>query len=481
VTVHDIAIVDVKISNSSLYIGDLLLINVSVVNKGTENETFNVGTYYDSSLIETLKVDALAPKRQVTLIFVWNTSSVREGFYQISASAPLPYDVNVLDNTFVDGVVQVKAKPPPPIKQYYLTVRTDPPGITAISGEDWYEEDSNVNLTAPFSVLVVIGVRYRFTYWDVDGMSKGAGISSIIVFMNANHTATAHYVLQYYLSVNSPYGRPSGVGWYDVGSTAYATLDMGVLDHGNGTRRVFAGWGGDAFGTNYMRSDPIVMDSPKTAVANWKTRYYLTVRTDPLGITTISGEGWYDELTCVTLTVPAVSNYQFNYWDIDGTSQGSGINSITINMNTPHTATAHYTQIMYTLTITTTTGGTTDPEPGTYYYTAGSTVQVTALPNATYIFDHWKLDDVDVGSANPYTVTMDKNKTLRAVFSPVPAGWFVPYWFCWLLLLLLVLIIVLLIIWFYRRKGRKKAEEAFYSGWTAWYYCYDLRSKIRKT
>jgi parallel beta-helix repeat protein len=74
----------------------------------------------------------------------------------------------------------------------------------------------------------------------------------------------------------------------------------------------------------------------------------------------------------------------------------------------------------YALTITTTVGGTTDPASGTYSYTADSTVQVTAIPDAAYLFDYWELDDVSVGSANPYSVLMDTDHTLKAVFSPIP-------------------------------------------------------------
>jgi parallel beta-helix repeat protein len=74
----------------------------------------------------------------------------------------------------------------------------------------------------------------------------------------------------------------------------------------------------------------------------------------------------------------------------------------------------------YALTIITTAGGTTDPNPGTYSYTANSSVQVIAIPDTNYLFDHWKLDSIHVGSASPYTVLMDKNHTLKAVFSPVP-------------------------------------------------------------
>ncbi|MBT0160960.1 PKD domain-containing protein, partial [Candidatus Bathyarchaeota archaeon A05DMB-2] len=52
--------------------------------------------------------------------------------------------------------------------------------------------------------------------------------------------------------------------------------------------------------------------------------------------------------------------------------------------------------------------------------TVNSTVQVTAIPNTGYLFEYWELDDVNVGSANPYTITMDKNHTLKAVFSLIP-------------------------------------------------------------
>jgi hypothetical protein len=210
--------------------------------------------------------------------------------------------------------------------------------------------------------------------------------------------------------------------------------------------------------------------------------YFLTVRTEPLGIITIQGEGSYEEYTNVNLTAPTSlttgigAQYTFSHWDIDGMPQGVGNNNITILMDDNHTATAHYTLIiMYTLTIITTTGGSTNPLPGTYTYPAGSTVQVTAIPNAKYILSHWELNGINVGSTNPYTITMDENHTLRAVFSPAPAGWFIPEWFYWPLLPLLVLAIILLIILFYYRR-RKKAEAAFYSGWTAWYYSYDLRS-----
>jgi parallel beta-helix repeat protein len=75
--------------------------------------------------------------------------------------------------------------------------------------------------------------------------------------------------------------------------------------------------------------------------------------------------------------------------------------------------------ITYSLTMTTTIGGTTNPNPGTYIFTANSAVQVMAIQEADYLFEHWELDGVNVGSSNPFTVTMDKNHVLKAVFSLV--------------------------------------------------------------
>jgi PKD repeat protein len=305
-------------------------------------------------------------------------------------------------------------------KRFYLKVKTDPEGVTTIPGENWYNEGTQVTLSAPDPVSVSTGVRYKFLYWDVDGTQVNG--NPITVVMDANHTATAHYRLEYYLTVLSPFGTVGGEGWYPSGSTAYATLNTGIVDHGNGTRRMFTNWSGDASGDNYAQSNLITMNGPKTAVANWKTQYYLTVRTDPPAITTIPGEGWYDQSQSVQLIAPTVSGYTFQYWDVDGVSQGTGVTTITVAMNAPHTATAHYTPQVatYKLKIETTTGGTTNPTPGTYTYAAGTQVQVTAIPSNGYIFDHWELNGTNVGTATTYTVTMNANYVLKAFFKAAP-------------------------------------------------------------
>jgi hypothetical protein len=78
----------------------------------------------------------------------------------------------------------------------------------------------------------------------------------------------------------------------------------------------------------------------------------------------------------------------------------------------------------YTLTITATTGGTTNPTPGIRSYDEGTVVTVQALPNSGFQLDNWELDTINIGATNPVNVTMDTNHTLNAVFShlPPPSG-----------------------------------------------------------
>jgi hypothetical protein len=215
-------------------------------------------------------------------------------------------------------------------------------------------------------------------------------------------------------------------------------------------------------------------------------KYFLEVRTEPARVATILGEGLYEENANVSLTAPRTVlvsesvRYEFSYWDVNGLSRDFGVNVVTIQMNGPRTAIAHYGQIMiYTLTIATTLGGTTDPPPGAYSYVSNSTVHVRAIAIANYVFDHWELDGSVVGSGNPYVVTMDANHMLKAAFKSGSPGWFVPEWFYWFSMLsLLILFAVLLLALWYRR--RKKSQDEFYSGWTAWYYAYDFQGKNRR-
>jgi len=196
--VHDIAIVDVNTSNNSVYIGDLLQINVSVVNKGTETETFNVTVHCDSSLVETLQVSALASGVQATLVFLWNTAYASEGFYGIKASAPLPDDIDDSDNIYIDGVVQLKAKPTlPPFLIHDVAISTVSPysNVTYIGEtlEIFVIVKNEGNATESFSVTVFYDLHIIETLLveDLEPNSK----KTLVFQWNIQSVAEGNYTL----------------------------------------------------------------------------------------------------------------------------------------------------------------------------------------------------------------------------------------------------------------------------------------------
>jgi len=70
----------------------------------------------------------------------------------------------------------------------------------------------------------------------------------------------------------------------------------------------------------------------------------------------------------------------------------------------------------YTLTISTSTGGTTSPVPGSYLKNKNSWQDVTAINNSGYQFDHWLLDGSTLHYTNPISLYMATSHTIQAFF-----------------------------------------------------------------
>ncbi|MEM3088624.1 MAG: hypothetical protein QXP20_05885, partial [Candidatus Bathyarchaeia archaeon] len=102
------------------------------------------------------------------------------------------------------------------------------------------------------------------------------------------------------------------------------------------------------------------------------------------------------------------------------TKPGTYIIHLNVTDSTPqtaksNTATVTVAPLTYQLTISTTTGGTTNPSPGTYTHVNGTSVSVTAIPNTGFSFAYW-LFDGQKRTENPITILMDANHTLTAHF-----------------------------------------------------------------
>ncbi len=108
--VHDIALIEVAPSSTSVPAGELVSINVTVKNEGSAAETFDVTILYDSTDIEIKTVTDLVPGDSETLSFSWNTKDAVEGNYTITAVASgIDGETDTTDNTLTSVVVTVTA------------------------------------------------------------------------------------------------------------------------------------------------------------------------------------------------------------------------------------------------------------------------------------------------------------------------------------------------------------------------------------
>ena len=361
-----------------------------------------------------------------------------------------------------------KAAEPP----YYLTIATNPPGLPVTEpaiGTYTYSVEHWVNCTAMLEYIDG-DVKYIFDHWEVSPLSGdwSAGTGQIWVHVDQNKTATAVYKIQYKFTVIYPwsadwleqfvpaiwkegYGFVSGSGangtywaWIDQ----YAKVQAGLKRSDGGIWRgtpwiwgknyeecvSFVNWTGLGYyisgdGYAWSQSCLINMTGPKSATAEWKYVYYLTVTSDQSPEP--AGENWYDKDTIVTLDAkPIVVNWarewRLDHWEVDGVSRGLGVNPINVTMNTNHTASAFYKCWVF-LWLGDDIGNMSGiADNGKWYqegcnYTFSAPSPVPIDNGHRYEFVYWyKYPGVGVvGYSNPITLSFDATwagYTLRACY-----------------------------------------------------------------
>jgi CARDB len=391
--IHDIAITNIQVSKDNVLIGDTLQIKVTIANKGNISENFSVNVYYNSSLIESRLIEVLEPADQITLTFVWNTSSVSEGFYQISASTPLPIDTTPADNTFYDGIVQVKAKP---LTHDVAILNVQPSSNTAYIGdtvdiavtvENLGDTAETFNVTAYYNTTKIQTIQ-------VDNLQPQT-YKTLTFQWNTQNTTTGNYI---------------------ISATATPVTDEENLENNNYID-----------GTVQIKNS--TSETPDIAVLNvipWSRLVYIG---DTLNVNvTIKNNGTQTESFDITLYYNQTAAMTLHVDNLAADTE----TTIPFNWDTTDVHAANYTLSAY----------------------ATPLAQEENTNNNQYIDGTVKF------------ITPTKGLSMPELF----------YWF--LLLLILLIFFILIIFWLYRR--REKSKSSFYSGWTAWYYGYDLRSKLPK-
>jgi len=233
--------------------------------------------------------------------------------------------------------------------QFYVTVNSAHGTPTS---SQWVDKYSSlpVNVQSP-TETTPNQTRWRCTGFSVDHATPQAGTSHTFYFIEEPHEIEFYWLQQFWLQVNTSVSGSTvtGTSWYDNG-TAASILANTPYTVSAGHRFVFVSWA--STGTNIASitnatspQTTVHMNNYYTVQANWKEQFYLTMKTNPTGLTQpiASPEGpWYNNGTSVTCTAQKISGYGFDHWTVDGTSRGSGINPVMVTMDAPHEVIAHY-------------------------------------------------------------------------------------------------------------------------------------------
>jgi hypothetical protein len=173
--------------------------------------------------------------------------------------------------------------------QYYLTATAQPSNAPSMNGSGWYNVGDAAAITVPSQTIGgENGTRLVFNGLSVDGNIQAG--STVNLQMNGPHTVTAQYKQQYYLTVNSDQGVPSGDGWYNAGTFAPISVST-PASPSYGVNMVFNGWRGSGV-QSPSQSTQVMMDGAKTVTATWRTDptlLYVTIAAVLVTIVLIAG------------------------------------------------------------------------------------------------------------------------------------------------------------------------------------------------
>ena len=308
--------------------------------------------------------------------------------------------------------------------QYLLSVNPNG-GVTTPSG--WYQPNATVTVSAANPSNVTMNAsRFLFSSWSGDFSSNS---STITVMMSKPVALQANWVKQYYVTIISPAGSPSGEGWYNAESVATVGVQS-TVQYSNGTRLVFNGWNSPVLGGN--PTTQVTVNSPISVLAVWKTQYLITAQSE---YGTASGGGWYDAGAAVQLSIQPEVDYGnqtrriFTGW----TGGASSTNpTLTLTANGPVNVVAGWitqyevtfqvaglpASTSLTLTINNQTYPLTPTQPYTAWYNQGQTLTPTVTKTVLTVFQftNWH-NSAGATITLPITVTGPAEYTATYAFA----------------------------------------------------------------
>ena len=420
---------------------------VTVIDANNNTTTVNVGYYPGSLAIDsaTNGIDVLnscgndpncRSPGTVTVINGATNSTVSVAVGNDYPPPPFPsaVAVNALANTTYvvnrpDATVSVISG----AQSYTLTVSTGGQG-TVTSTDGFINCPSTCSYSYPQNTPVTLNATPA-SGWTFSGWSGAcSGTGSCMVTMTQNLSVGATFTqLSYTLTVSTSgqgtvKSTDGSINCPGTCSNTYLSNTQVTLNATPAQGWTFTGWSGACSGTG---SCVVTMTQNQSVGATFtQLSYNLTVSTSGQGTVT-STDGFincpgmcshsYLSNTQVTLNATAASGWSFSGWS--GACSGTG--SCSVTMTQAQSVGATFTQLSFTLTVSTSGQGTVTSTdgfincPGTCSHSYLSNTQVTlnATPASGWTFSGWSGACSGTGSCS---VTMTQAQSATATFTQGP-------------------------------------------------------------
>lgn len=181
-----------------------------------------------------------------------------DGWYANDKGATFPFQITISEPTNATLVITSNVVPTA-VTIDGFSHSLSPEGIQLLTTLGFH------TIEIESSLALGNGTRAVFDRW-----SDGVRSISRRIYLAATLNLSAVYFTEYRLAVGSSVGETVGSGWYPTGTNAtFAAIDTSITEHTSTSRAAykFSHWSGDS-----DSSSPVgwlVMDGPKTVIANW--------------------------------------------------------------------------------------------------------------------------------------------------------------------------------------------------------------------
>ncbi len=278
--------------------------------------------------------------------------------------------------------------------------------------------NSTVNSGSNLTYNITPDACYQISDGLVDGISVDSVSSYTFTNISANHSISASFIQQSFI-ITATAGTNGSIS--PAGSTSvlcgtnmtfnispdpcYTILDVVV----------------DGISQGPVNSYTFVnTTAPHTITASFQQlTYSVTATAGPNGSISPSGTSIVNCGSGITFSITPNTCYMIQDVLVDGVSQGAVSSFSFVNINAPHTISASFIQITYSISTTSGTGGNVSPA-GSGSIPCGSNQTYTITADPCYVIADVLVDGISQGPVSSYTFTnIQTSHTLSATFSQI--------------------------------------------------------------